>query len=51
MRFLTAEAALEAFKESVNMTIASRSLILRFRRHKGPVGPPGEKPIKSNKVC
>ncbi|KAL1131772.1 hypothetical protein AAG570_011385 [Ranatra chinensis] len=47
VRYSTAEAALEAYKSSVNTVIASRSIILRFRRHKAPVGPPGEKPAPS----
>lgn len=42
IKFLTVEEAMEAYKSALNMQIASRSIILRFRRHKGPVGPPGE---------
>lgn len=44
IRYGSADDALDAFKASVNTVIASRSIILRFRRHKGPVGPKGEKP-------
>lgn len=47
VKFSTAEAALEAYKASVNTIMGSRSIIVRFRRHKAPVGPPGEKPAQS----
>lgn len=47
VKFSTAEAALEAYKASVNTIMASRSIIVRFRRHKAPVGPPGEKPAQA----
>ncbi|BES93439.1 RRM [Nesidiocoris tenuis] len=46
-RFLTTEAALEAYKNSVNLVISNRSIVLRFRRTNAPVGPPGEKPAIS----
>lgn len=42
VKFSTAEAALEAYKASVNTIMASRSIIVRFRRHKATFGPPGE---------
>lgn len=41
---------MKAYKSVIHTTIASRSIILRFRRHKGPVGPPGEKSEPSTKV-
>uniref|UniRef100_A0A146M5M8 Protein painting of fourth n=1 Tax=Lygus hesperus TaxID=30085 RepID=A0A146M5M8_LYGHE len=43
-RYSTTQAALEAYKQSINTIIASRSIVLRFRRNNAPVGPPGEKP-------
>ncbi|XP_039283053.1 uncharacterized protein LOC120351110 [Nilaparvata lugens] len=44
IKYTNVDQAIEAYKKAFDMTIGSRSITLRFRRHKGTVGPPGEKP-------
>uniref|UniRef100_A0A6M2DPD2 Putative product n=1 Tax=Xenopsylla cheopis TaxID=163159 RepID=A0A6M2DPD2_XENCH len=40
--YQSAEAAIKAFKETHSLSLESRSIIVRFRRHKGAVGLPGQ---------
>ncbi|XP_026471106.1 uncharacterized protein LOC113375384 [Ctenocephalides felis] len=40
--YQSAEAAIKAFKDTHSLSLESRSIIVRFRRHKGAVGLPGQ---------
>lgn len=42
IKFSNAEDAIQAYKEKYNLVIDSRSVVLRFRRGKGNVNPPGQ---------
>ncbi|XP_049838576.1 uncharacterized protein LOC126284042 isoform X3 [Schistocerca gregaria] len=53
IRYNTVDEAIEAYKSTHNLVLDSRSIIVRFRRQRGPVGLPGEsrppKPPKAQK--